>query len=681
MQKLWPILLTLLLIVPVSAQDSEIPYLYYLGRYGDGAAFIVERADGSDPHVIPVGEFRASFIDSTQWSPSGQWLAFSMKNTRKGDQYTFTSQRLPAVVNVDGTRRVTVMDRFASAVLSWSPTEDLLFVLGLPATEALDDYASSAIYQLALVDPAQDRILSSVQIQLTLDPNSQGILSYYRMHWSADGRYLMFHYQDVDQAQTDYPAIFQIFDTKAATVTTISDLSPLYSPFAPGQALAILPDDIAVFEHDGALRLFGIPGKWPDEQIDLPSPIRAMSPNPSESMALALLEDNSLWWLDLRDFQISFQKIVDNVQVNDSTSAFSGDSHRDFWSPDGQSAVFTGPDGGLYRLTVADGSTALLLDSVSQWRWRQDGRLEIVRTGGNERTYVLADIAGDILAETDAQTGRNGFSSSGRYVGAVDSSPFVRSVRSGDNVRVSRNGYAAPQSDYSGWLEWHPTQDWALLHEVSFVPMMGADPILYAVASADGTVRRDITACREFCVDWLPGHVDVTKIPQADTVLLGPRPTQVYNVGDYVHYLVWSPDSQSLLMGLGRYEPQTYQLLNPDTGSTEAVESPESCGFCRVEWAQNHPALKHPIFPEDESYGAWETSLGPDGLEASVSVQDLSFTPAVKLRDTTSETPVDRALAPAWAVAFSPDGQYLAVSSGWEVRLYRVQEIAEWLGS
>src|SRR5688500_7106393 len=111
------VLFCLLLIVPAaSAQEPDAPYVYYQSD----SALRVERADGTDRHLLTLTEGPiGGEIGWSEWSPSGDWFAWT---TIEYDHYGEPGISKPGAVRADG-RRVTVLDDYLSAELSWSPTE------------------------------------------------------------------------------------------------------------------------------------------------------------------------------------------------------------------------------------------------------------------------------------------------------------------------------------------------------------------------------------------------------------------------------------------------------------------------------------------------------------------------------------------------------------------------------
>jgi hypothetical protein len=57
--KLLLVLLITGLAVPVSAQESPAPYIYYF----DGTGFVIERADGSNARMLGKGISKSSLVE------------------------------------------------------------------------------------------------------------------------------------------------------------------------------------------------------------------------------------------------------------------------------------------------------------------------------------------------------------------------------------------------------------------------------------------------------------------------------------------------------------------------------------------------------------------------------------------------------------------------------------------
>jgi hypothetical protein len=106
-------------------QESDTPYLYYYSNVLN--AFVIERADGMDSHILAqdVMPNDHNRVDGPGWSPSGEWLAWMSAIDRSPGNSSFMGW----IITADGLERLTFLDDMNYIVqLEWSETDDMLFV-------------------------------------------------------------------------------------------------------------------------------------------------------------------------------------------------------------------------------------------------------------------------------------------------------------------------------------------------------------------------------------------------------------------------------------------------------------------------------------------------------------------------------------------------------------------------
>ncbi|MBZ0314815.1 MAG: WD40 repeat domain-containing protein [Anaerolineae bacterium] len=273
-----------------------------------------------------------------------------------------------------------------------------------------------------------------------------------------------------------------------------------------------------------------------------------------------------------------------------------------------------------------------------------------------------------------------------------------------------------------GDARWHPIQDWALLEENAAVAGGGA-PIYTGVVNADGTVRRMLGGCiaaTSICAHWLPPQVDPTTLaPGHDNTPI--EPTARLPVGHWTDEIIWSPDLSQVAVGhdwrsYGETVPfdvwrvtdgtqvEAFETVTPKetiewvgdqpqvvalTPHPLAVEfglitvAPDGSQFARY-WAEEPPytvyleladAQGNILFTlEDVLTSEWHASLNysPDSRYLAVSSNQ---SPVRLLDTTTGEVVAELPMLYSGAVAFSPDGTFLAVAYSTEIWIYRVADI------
>lgn len=242
-------------------------------------------------------------------------------------------------------------------------------------------------------------------------------------------------------------------------------------------------------------------------------------------------------------------------------------------------------------------------------------------------------------------------------------------VTNGDMTRLPpdpRRYFTNPYGD----ARWHPTQDWALLEENAAVAGGGA-PIYTGVVNADGTVRRMLGGCiaaTSICVNWLPPQVDPTTLaPGHDNTPI--EPTVRIPVGHWTDEIIWSPDLSQVAVGhdwrsYGETVPFDVWRVADGTqvAAFEAVTPKET-----IEWVGDQPQVvaltPHPLAAE---FG--QITVAPDGSQfARYRLDEPPYTVTLELADAEGNSLLTRddVLTSDWHVGlgYSPDSRYLAVSS------------------
>ncbi len=173
---LFLLLLSLLILAPVSAKSERAPYIYYHSTVLNG--IVIERADGSDSRVIGTSlmpEEHVRINMRTGWSATGEWLAWTSA------VYELHHRVLSYawIVSTDGMRRIRLLDDVAGIwYMQWSPMGDYLFIIqndSIPGfgQEDLDAY---------LIDVQNEEIIthfSDFYLEAPLETPE---------FWSADGQ-------------------------------------------------------------------------------------------------------------------------------------------------------------------------------------------------------------------------------------------------------------------------------------------------------------------------------------------------------------------------------------------------------------------------------------------------------------------------------------------------------------
>lgn len=183
MHKIARLLLILGCLPPFSAQaqSPDTPLLFYFSPYWH--TFVVQAADGSATYpLMPNSTLPHAEVYWAEWSADGEWLAWVYYSDWNEAALEAEYTEKAVAVHVSGEKRLTALDEFIGGVrditLAWSPDGKLLLASGLVA---MDFEAKLYEYKLALIDPATDTIVSSQQF--TRDERT-----YIESHWHADSQ-------------------------------------------------------------------------------------------------------------------------------------------------------------------------------------------------------------------------------------------------------------------------------------------------------------------------------------------------------------------------------------------------------------------------------------------------------------------------------------------------------------
>ncbi|MCQ3930137.1 MAG: hypothetical protein DPW16_06725 [Chloroflexi bacterium] len=170
---------------PIAEGQSNAPFIYYYSP--SQKAFVIERADGSENRILTnyafpeevVGEF---WIIGPGWSPSGNWLAWTIERRLGGSTGGITPVSESYIVNRQSGDSISLIRRTDGIVnitsMDWSPMEDLLLV-------------NEAFYP-TLPDGKPD-IEKREESAYIFDPSTQQITLDipYGLKWSYDGSALV----------------------------------------------------------------------------------------------------------------------------------------------------------------------------------------------------------------------------------------------------------------------------------------------------------------------------------------------------------------------------------------------------------------------------------------------------------------------------------------------------------
>jgi hypothetical protein len=513
--------LTVLLVIlmsvflPTSAQDdTDAPFLYYYSRLHN--AFIIERADGSD-RVIFGSEVEGLIWDMA-WSPSGQWLMW-MSILEDGEHLNPSYYRTQAsVIRHDDGERLTVLDHIDWVVCSeWSPTDGILLLKG-----TVQEPDSSRISrELIVVDANSGRIEFSTT------------LAHGCGQWAPDGSAIYF----TDGERNQFRLVVSTW--------TMETIPWFFAEWSVEDCLVFIDFDadtetqrLRMEDSEGRVLFEGFLPAWRIHYVEWsPNHDYALLFTLSEPLQGIVSEPHKLWLLSLpnQSIRLISDRTITPLPCKHSTCIMP--LPVKIWSPTGDRAVFPTVDGTLMWLNMADLSledTGLQIPSLviedekvtedfggnilfpgqAQWgvQWSDDHAFFVLEDG----VHVY-----DLREERffDARIGQLlnfGVSADGRYVAQTGLCGDEFDDHGGHCLWDWRENTAinVPPPDLMGLVSgygqvyWHNKQDWVLLADAQVYTSPFPN---WSVASADGTVHRELTRCYTGakCVDWLPDNVMV----------------------------------------------------------------------------------------------------------------------------------------------------------------------------
>jgi hypothetical protein len=497
--------LPVLIVVGASSITSKVqaavnaPFLYYYSQ--EQAAFIVERADGSDHRILvayslapdsnPTGEVHTIII-GPGWSPSGNWFTW-----RETTNYGGVSSAY--VVSRDGRSRYTLLNGLAVISMEWSPIKDLLLV-------------TTPGYKAYIID------MQSPNTPKLIDDHIEDSIVY----WTRDGRYAVVI--TLNQEQPDEMKLFS------------PDGTGQNREFYQGGRGCAFPvwssnDRVAYLDATGK-RL--IVENFADGQqlgFDIPKgSIRQLIWSPDENYILVYTSDDcsaqkdlNLTLLSLRDKRSAL--ISDVAQLLPSPTSYDNFSFPS-WSADSNNIIFLTSSRHIFMVALPSLQSYQIsppqmgFSSFVQWEsndvlafiWTAE---DISHSTVNIYTYGLATHTLDnALSRTNqilaAPPGYFSFASDRKYLGMANGLLYIVDQHTDHVTAITvKDEHLNPTKDIIlgniNQFLWSPHGNWLITLSVE-------SPYLLNVVNIDGTIQRELSVCPTStlpenggsCFGWLP---------------------------------------------------------------------------------------------------------------------------------------------------------------------------------
>lgn len=475
------ILISLLITMPVMTQD-DVPYLYYFDP--NESAFVIERADGTDRHLLAQGIMpdEVRYVAGPGWSPSGQWLAWQGIIGRvQINQATF----LPYGLNITSGQFLSQLDAFEETImLHWHPSQDWLLAVGL--IDSTDDGFGRQIFRVSLIDASTDIAIAAYDAERV--PQVP--------YWQPDGVILTQWYED----STEFLRLNRDGVTRLERQATNVSISPkghlLYNFGNGGWAVENLNTRQTALLEGEFTSLHNV--EWNGSR--------------------ALIVEDGLWLLDAGINSIT--PIAPEIKIRIGFRSGAGFKRlgnvEGLWSPDGQHLAYMTPSG---ELMISDGVTSKkLIDSVVEWGWAGAETILLALNDVTNPEFMQLSIDGE-HESAKINYGRHVVWYSpdeSHAAGFENPGPWIMNFASNELLQLPRSESIGSTADYGGEMLWHEAGEWLIIKETPFVPMMGDDPVLNTVIRVDGDMRRQLPNCFVLCVEWLPERVNIQSLPESD---------------------------------------------------------------------------------------------------------------------------------------------------------------------
>ncbi|GIK67118.1 MAG: hypothetical protein BroJett018_49120 [Chloroflexota bacterium] len=708
---------------------SDAPYLYYFSN--DLNAWVIERADGKDRRLLGQGLMTDGLNKpyGPGWSPSGKWFAWlGTKYSGLGPEPTPRAW----VISADGQ---TVAGEFADvAEMYWSPTEDLLF---LAQTNGLFYYHGEMTYiRYSLFDPRTGTIIDSISTvtsyeehwpRLVWTPDGEYAIARASNYGSDRTRYYVFDDTGF-QHMALVPTIIDRPPSALGYVAYWTERSFKIENILTGEHQALTSDVMPIPED--VLYTNQNSGQWSTTGQYAVYVLRE-----GENYVVWLLDLAKVKWELLTTCFLPIYSIYNDMIL----PQFSSDDHYIAYLEyadcvDGPNEriqiiepvildLFTGTSHTvpIMSLTTEPSTDLFWIDETSLIlsALLTDAALDDIKQVNVEIEVTTESVS--YFELPIAYFSVSHFSPDGRYVASVWDGPVVLELETSQKqgFRPDSRGWF---SESGGQIIWHRSSEWLLIGDYALVAGGGTGGVWVSVMQPDGSGRRELNYCSTLghCVNWLPSQVNPLDLP-APLPDKQRFPAQILHGNQWIWYLDWSPDGQQLATGTsGWYDlddmqiwsltkreiitefPELYRTVGSSAGVDWQLSTSGDYNALLIERSDSSiddfpssyaispggqyaivstddvgPAIvdvqsQRVLFAVSEPYDrVWSASFSPDGRLVAVAYMDR---PGV-IYDIQTQAIVGYLPNTGFAVAFSPDGEYLAVGVSWDVEIWRVSDL------
>lgn len=722
-------------------QDTDMPYIM---AFSDSPTphFVIERADGSDSRDFATDIMPAdtNVVDGAGWSPSGQWFAWTAETIGGGGAY---SGARPFILSADGQTHLTGLDDMNLVEMAWSPNRDLLAVAGLvnPPEISFNPQGEPAevnvTHRIGLFDPATNAFVISQEFESPFDFDNHFWLNY-RVEWSVDGAYFVaFQGRDTDEEDDSTNVAFYALgpdlpfsETTLPANTLLHDLNPYgYEPDFRNVVVSPAAEIIQLdANHRPALVNLATHTSTP-LPLSASEVITQMHWSTDGTQALIKALNNEYEYANYRYADGTLTELLparlSPVHLY-PTPDFSGALLIELTDDASWAASYLN----LADLSLTPLDIYVDMRPLSFMQWTGDHRVIIATEHGSDQVdfFTAFDFTDGVV--TVGQFTLTIYNYGDSMPAVAPNSPvaympnamlYRADLSSGEITTLPPDPRRFFTSN-RGSVEWHPTQDYAIIYEDALAAGGGA-PMYTEIASADGALHRPVGYCFEVtprCIEWLPNQVDLTTLAPGHNNTL-PAPFMTIAMGRWTDVLIWSPDVRQIAAGYemrwygdtGPFDvwdvttgelvtnlpdvtydqtvvwedgqpivvnrrvapPDTYpRILTTTPDSALTVQLPSTADGYFADKVEIIDAMGQTLFTIDDPYIDWHASasINPSGTLLAIS----SASTPLRLYDVASGVMLyQMPLVYSNAVAFSPDGQTLAIAYGTEIRIFIIGDL------
>jgi WD40 repeat protein len=531
-------------------------------------------------------------IVDLEWSPSGEWLAWSSR-VFGGPGFTTTKVR---IVSSDGQRRIALLDEaYDVRLLAWSAEQDWLFVIH-------QEQYPSTVTTYVILDVGNNRILAEhiERRPAGSEPPSWFPQSVYR--WTAGDTGI--HIQST--GVTDIVVTYLSIDGRSDNWFFNS-----YAPLLDFHHGRLVNERYAVDENGFVSELVVTDIATNEHRVLLPQAEYSLSQADdydaywSPSGQLAVIEHKTcvnrrctVDFSELYSWETEARvRLPANLRIAECSDFERCLTIPEVWSPDEQRLLLQDAQGRVYAYDIATAITHRLTDEPL-WKWFWVGNAQLMYFIEQEKIIVRHDLERR-TAITSARFNERVIdiapSPDGQYIGLAGGSQVkVMTAWSGEYLTWPRHSITSGAGPVMGY-KWQEDGPWFFSGGNTQTADYCCNSRAIMLHHLDNPSRRELTRCYNIdtCAGFLPERVLPHLSPGQD---FSHTPTPAYSLTHDLDILdvAWSPDGAHLAAcgSTQEWEWEHFVVIwdvRQISSATEIVrfKTDLQCRISRLRWQNN----------------------------------------------------------------------------------------------